>query len=207
MCLNSVQPQKQGTETEILCPPRKLYFRLAGGNLHRTKHAKGCWRGHGVPRGRSSARRGQARRVHACPRRAPRKRARQLRGSTPAVHLPRSRQGPGQSCRVLRRNGPQDRAAVCCGETAPTPQPVQGFPAGQRAEPRPGGPCAPSGTSFVAGRRRHFLLLAHRSGSWPERYRSASRVKRPQRSDRCLGGLLPDGAACQHPTGDGLPRP
>lgn len=73
----------------------------------------------------------------------------------------------------------QDRAAVCGGETAPTPQPVQGFPAGQRAEPRPGGGLRPFGTSFVAGRRCHFLLLARRSGSWPERYRLASRVKRP----------------------------
>lgn len=53
------------------------------------------------------------------------------------------------------------------------------------------------------GRRScHFLLLACKSGSWMERYRSAFRAKMPLA--RCLEGGT-DGAACQHPTGDGFP--
>lgn len=75
--------------------------------------------------------------------------------------------------------GPRTELPCAAGKRPPRRSPSRASPQGSGLSPARGGAVRPFGTSFVAGRRCHFLLLARRSGSWPERYRSASRVKRP----------------------------
>lgn len=111
---------------------------------------------------------GQARRVHGCPCPAQRERARQLRGGVPPL--------PRGAAQLLR----SPRTELPCAAGKHAARHSAALPAGQRAEPRPG-------TSFVVGRRCHFLLLARRSGSCPERYRSARRMKSPPAKRWVLG--------------------
>lgn len=152
----------------MLSPKGKLCFRLVGGSLHRTKHAKAAGGAAGsdgegalgggavMPRPRVSQSGAQGKGAPA---------ARSIHPPFPhrAAYL-----GPsGQSCRVRG------------GNNTHLPRPLGSGPC------QPGCAVSPAGTTFVAGRRCHFLLLARRSGFRLERYGSASRVKWPRYSGRC----------------------
>lgn len=96
---------------------------------------------------------GQARRVHACPCRAQRERARRLRG---ASHH-------SQRMPTIPRQGPEQRCCVPWGNNAHVPRrsPFRAPAQGSGPSP-PGWAVSPAGTTFVGGRRCHFLLLASR---------------------------------------------
>lgn len=171
----------------MLFPQRELYVRLEGGNLHRAKHARGCWRGQRLRQGRGSARRGRARRIHACPCRAQRERARRLREGSPplpdrAAHLPRSRRGRGGAA----------------GNTRPRPRRFPLLPRGSGLSPARVGPRAAAGTGLARG--EVLVLAAVRekrllAGALP----LAARAKRPPAKRRCWGGQRPSGHGCPRP--------